>query len=65
MSKVVLHVLINNFSLKVKNHTLSLVPKVDEPKFVTKFRPISLYNVIYIFIAKYIANRMKSVLSNS
>lgn len=39
-----------------------LVPKKKKPKKITKFRPISLYNVVYKIIAKVIANRLKLIL---
>lgn len=46
-------------------HTyIALIPKVKKPRQVTKFRPISLYNVIYRIITKTIANRCKHMLHN-
>lgn len=43
---------------------IALIPKVVKPKKVTDFRLINLCNVIYIIIAKTIANRMKSIISH-
>lgn len=41
---------------------ISLIPKGKEPKIVTKFRPIGLYNVLYRISTKCITNRIKNIL---
>jgi hypothetical protein len=44
------------------NTTVVLISKVDNPEFITQFRPISLCNVVYKVISKLIANRLKYLL---
>jgi hypothetical protein len=46
----------------VNDATIVLIPKVDQPKKVTDFRPISLCDVIYKVVAKCLVNRMRPFL---
>ncbi|KAA3484076.1 reverse transcriptase [Gossypium australe] len=39
-----------------------LIPKVDKPKSMSQFRPISFCNVVYKITAKMLVNRMSNVL---
>ncbi|KAL9427669.1 hypothetical protein AB3S75_029786 [Citrus x aurantiifolia] len=58
-----LHILNDQGDLASLNHTyIALLPKIEKPKKVTDFRPISLCNVVYRIIAKAIANRLKLIL---
>jgi len=41
-----------------------LIPKKNDPQYITEFRPISLSNVVSWIISKDLANRIKSILPN-
>ena len=63
VTKAVLSCLNSGRILKSINHTfITLIPKTKNPKRVTKFRLISLCNVIYKLISKVLANRLKLIL---
>lgn len=52
-------------SLRLINHThIALIPKVDNPKVVSNFRPISLCNVTYKIITKFMFNQIKPLLTH-
>ena len=50
------------FPPKFNNTHIVLIPKVKEPKRITKCRSISLCNVVYKIASKAIANRLKKIL---
>ena len=53
----------NQFSLSNINNTLIiLIPKKSQATSVNDFRQISLFNVVYKIISKFIANRLRLVL---
>lgn len=59
-----LDILNHKKSIKEWNHTnIVLTPKISNPKEVSDFRPISLFNVNYKIITKTIANRLKWILN--
>ena len=54
-----------NFGLTLPKYNetyIFLIPKVKEPKKVTDYRPINLYNVVFKIASKAIANKMKQFL---
>ena len=60
---ICLHILNEQGNIAPLNDTyLALIPKVEKPKKVVGYRPISLCNVIYRIVAKTIANRLKEIL---
>lgn len=61
--RAVLSFLHNPTNIASINHThLVLIPKSIQPRHVSKYRPISLCNVLYKIITKMITNRLKSIL---
>ena len=47
------------------NYTrIALIPKKNEPQYMSDFRPISLENVISIIVSKVLANKLKVILPN-
>ena len=57
-----LHILNEGGTIAPLNHTfIALIPKIEKPRKVTEYRPISLCNVIYRILATTIANRLKHV----
>ena len=65
ITQAVLSCLNSGSILKSINHTfITLIPKVKNPERVSEFRPISLCNVIYKFVSKVIANRLKPLLNS-
>jgi hypothetical protein len=50
------------FSSTLNETNICLIPKCDSPISMKDFRPISLYNVLYKVVSKFLANRLKLVL---
>lgn len=60
-----LHILNEGGNLAPLNYTyIALIPKLQKPRKVIDFRPISLCNVIYRITAKTMANRHKQCFSD-
>lgn len=58
-----LHILNGKGKIARLNHAyIVLIPKVEKPRDVLEYRPISLCNIIYRIITKTIANRLKQIL---
>lgn len=49
---------------EINSTNISLIPKVEDPEFVSQFRPISLSTVTYKIIAKCLDNRLRGVLDS-
>lgn len=63
VTKVVERFFNTGLLLKEWNQTLLvMVPKVETPELASYFRPINLFNTIYMCISKCMVNRMKIVL---
>lgn len=54
--------LTGKFDVSLTDTNIILILKKPIPESMVGFRPISLYNVVYIIISKVLANRFKSVL---
>ena len=52
----------SELSHEINSTGIVLIPKVESPKSMSQFRPISLCNVWYKLITKVVANRLKSIM---
>lgn len=58
-----LNILNEGATIAPLNYTfIAVIPKIEKPKKITDYRPISFCNVIYKIRAKTIANRLENVL---
>ena len=65
VTDMVINVLNHNIPIPKLNKTnISLIMKINNPKRMTDFRPISLCNVVYKLISKTLDNRLKALLPN-
>ncbi|KAA3487436.1 reverse transcriptase [Gossypium australe] len=49
---------------EINKTRIILIPKVEKPKNMSQFKPISLCNVVYKIIAKVLVNRMSNILGD-
>ena len=54
-----------NFIDDINQTFIILIPKVQNPKNMMQFRSLSLCNVIYKIISKFLANKLKVILPQS
>ena len=65
MSTTILHYLNSGSFPQALGHSfITLIPKVKDPTYVSKFRPISLSNILYRFFAKVLTNRLQAIMPN-
>ena len=63
VTDMILNVLNHNLPIPELNKTnISLIPKINNPKRMTDFRPINLCNDVYKLISKTLANRLNALL---
>lgn len=64
MTQEILYVLkLGHMLLKMNYTHIVLIPKKNEPKLMSDYRPLSLGNVVSRILLKVIANQLKYVLS--
>ena len=56
---ILLFLNLGNFTPSLCHSFITLIPKVNNPKYVSQYRPISLSNVLYRIFSKVLANRLK------
>ncbi|KAA3475298.1 reverse transcriptase [Gossypium australe] len=49
---------------EINKTRIILIPKVENPKNLSQFRPISLCNIVYEIITKVLVNHMGAILGN-
>ena len=60
-----LSVLTSGCFLHKMNYThIVLIPKKNDPRYVSNYRPINLANVVSRIVSKVLANRLKLILPN-